>query len=56
LHNLVRRRSDAQDAGRAEAEEEAGMVADDDTLLVCTANNYDQKLLLSKLKRILDPK
>ena len=32
-----------------------GMVADDDTLLVCTANNYDQKVLLGKLKRILDP-
>jgi transcriptional regulator of arginine metabolism len=51
-------------AGRAVAmalksmewEEVTGMVADDDTLLVCTANNYDQKLLLSKLKRILDPK
>lgn len=36
-------------------EEITGMVADDDTLLICTANNYDQKLLLSKLKRILDP-
>ncbi|HET9225670.1 MAG TPA: hypothetical protein VFR31_03325 [Thermoanaerobaculia bacterium] len=36
-------------------EEITGMVADDDTLLVCTANNYDQKLLISKLKRILDP-
>jgi arginine repressor len=33
----------------------SGMVADDDTLLVCTANNYDQKVLLGKLKRILDP-
>lgn len=32
-----------------------GMVADDDTLAVFTANNYDQKMLLSKLKRILDP-
>jgi len=30
-------------------------VADDDTLLVCTAHTYDQKLLLGKLKRILDP-
>ena len=38
-----------------EWEEITGMVADDDTLLVCTANNYDQKLLISKLKRILDP-
>ena len=51
-------------AGRAVAmalktmewEEITGMVADDDTVLVCTANNYDQKLLLGKLKRILDPK
>ncbi len=33
----------------------AGMVADDDTCIVYTANNYDQKMLLSKLKRILDP-
>lgn len=33
----------------------AGMVADDDTVAVFTANNYDQKMLLSKLKRILDP-
>lgn len=32
-----------------------GMVADDDTLIVFTVNNYDQKLLLGKLKRILDP-
>ena len=32
-----------------------GMVADDDTVAVYTANNYDQKMLLSKLKRILDP-
>lgn len=32
-----------------------GMVADDDTCVVYTANNYDQKMLLSKLKRILDP-
>lgn len=32
-----------------------GMVADDDTLIVFTANNYDQKMLLGKLKRILDP-
>ena len=32
-----------------------GMVADDDTLILFTANNYDQKLLLGKLKRILDP-
>ncbi|HWN41197.1 MAG TPA: hypothetical protein VNW71_03190 [Thermoanaerobaculia bacterium] len=32
-----------------------GMVADDDTCIVYTANNYDQKMLLSKLKRILDP-
>ena len=50
-------------AGRAVAaalkslewEEITGMVADDDTLLVCTAHTYDQKLLLGKLKRILDP-
>lgn len=33
----------------------SGMVADDDTCVVYTANNYDQKMLLSKLKRILDP-
>ncbi|MFP5285941.1 MAG: hypothetical protein ACLGI9_09415 [Thermoanaerobaculia bacterium] len=32
-----------------------GVVADDDTCVVYTANNYDQKMLLSKLKRILDP-
>lgn len=34
----------------------ASMVADGDTVCVCTANNYDQKLLLSKLKRNLGPK
>jgi arginine repressor len=39
-----------------EWEEVTGMVADDDTVIVCTANNLDQKLLLSKLKRILDPR
>lgn len=33
----------------------SGMVADDDTCVLYTANNYDQKMLLSKLKRILDP-
>jgi transcriptional regulator of arginine metabolism len=33
----------------------SGMVADDDTLIVFTVNNYDQKMLLGKLKRILDP-
>jgi arginine repressor len=33
----------------------SGMVADDDTVAVYTANNYDQKVLLGKLKRILDP-
>ena len=32
-----------------------GMVADDETLIVYTANNYDQKMLLGRLKRILDP-
>ena len=32
-----------------------GTVADDETCIVYTANNYDQKLLLGKLKRILDP-
>jgi transcriptional regulator of arginine metabolism len=32
-----------------------GMVADDDTVAIYTANNYDQKVLLGKLKRILDP-
>jgi len=50
-------------AGRAVAaalksqewEEITGMVADDDTLFVSTAHTYDQKLLLGKLKRILDP-
>lgn len=50
-------------AGRAVAsalksqewEEITGMVADDDTLIVYTAHTYDQKLLLGKLKRILDP-
>lgn len=36
-------------------EEITGMVADDDTLAVYTAHTYDQKLLLGKLKRILDP-
>src|SRR5688572_16992589 len=38
-----------------EWEEITGMVADDDTLIVYTAHTYDQKLLLGKLKRILDP-
>lgn len=38
-----------------EWEEITGMVADDDTLAVFTAHTYDQKLLLGKLKRILDP-
>lgn len=50
-------------AGRAVAaalqtqewEEITGMVADDDTVAVYTAHTYDQKLLLGKLKRILDP-
>lgn len=36
-------------------EEITGMVADDDTLAIYTAHTYDQKLLLGKLKRILDP-
>ncbi|HEX5714724.1 MAG TPA: hypothetical protein VF179_01100 [Thermoanaerobaculia bacterium] len=36
-------------------EEITGMVADVDTLVVYTAHTYDQKLLLGKLKRILDP-
>ena len=36
-------------------EEITGMIADVDTLIVCTAHSYDQKLLLGKLKRILDP-
>jgi len=38
-----------------EWEEITGMVADDDTLFISTAHTYDQKLLLGKLKRILDP-
>ncbi len=33
-----------------------GMVADNDTVVVSTANNYDQKLLLSRLKRHFGPK
>lgn len=33
-----------------------GMVAVGDTVCVCTANNHDQKLLLSKLKRHFGPK
>ena len=33
-------------------EEITGMVADDATAIVCTANKPDQRLLLSKLKRI----
>lgn len=32
-----------------------GIVADGDTAIVSTAHKYDQKLLLSKLKRILAP-
>lgn len=35
-------------------EEITGMVADDDTAVVCTAHNPDQKLFLSKLKRITE--
>jgi transcriptional regulator of arginine metabolism len=33
-----------------------GTVADDDTVFIGTAHNYDQKLVLGRLKRILDPK
>ena len=36
-------------------EEVAGTVADDSSCIVYTTNNYDQKLLLGKLRRILDP-
>jgi transcriptional regulator of arginine metabolism len=36
-------------------EEITGMVSGNDTLFVATAHTYDQKLLLGKLKRILDP-
>jgi len=31
-----------------------GVVADDDTVFVATANNFDQKLVLGKLRRILE--
>jgi len=36
-------------------DEVTGTVADEDTCIVYTANSYDQRLLLGKLKRILDP-
>lgn len=37
-------------------EEITGLVADDATVVVCTANNPDQKLFLSKLKRSIPVK
>jgi transcriptional regulator of arginine metabolism len=50
-------------AGRAVAailkslawDEVAGVVADDDTAVAGTAHTHDQKLLLGKLRKILDP-
>ncbi|HWM90676.1 MAG TPA: hypothetical protein VN493_07920 [Thermoanaerobaculia bacterium] len=47
-------RAVAQALKTAEWDEIMGIVADDDTVFVATAHNFDQKLVLGKLKRILD--
>ncbi|HWM92843.1 MAG TPA: hypothetical protein VN493_18910 [Thermoanaerobaculia bacterium] len=38
----------------SEWDEITGVMADDDTVFIATANNFDQKLVLGKLRRILE--